>query len=66
MLEWLNYYYIMALILVVPAKLVCDKAGFNPRMSFLLLVPFVGYLGLCFILAFKPWPISKLQDGRRA
>jgi len=68
MIEWLNLYYLTALVLMVPAKLICDKAGFNPRLSLLLLLPFAGYLALCFFLALKPWPAAAkiIKGGRDA
>jgi hypothetical protein len=49
-------YYLPALIILYPAWRICRRAGFNPLVSLLLLVPLLGLLLLTLYLAFKEWP----------
>lgn len=51
---------------LIPAWQITKKTGFNPAMTLLVLVPFLGGLiGLIlfWILAFKQWPLERRAKG---
>jgi hypothetical protein len=43
-----------ALLTVLPFWFIFEKAGFNPLLSVLMIVPVVG-LVMLYVLAFRPW-----------
>ncbi|ADK86321.1 hypothetical protein Deba_2968 [Desulfarculus baarsii DSM 2075] len=55
---------ILALLLVIPAWKVCQKAGFDPKWGLLVFVPYLGYLALSLKLALSPWPAASGRGGR--
>lgn len=51
---------LVALVLIiVPLWRICGRAGFNPALSLLAIIPFLGFLIVAAILAFAEWPASK-------
>jgi hypothetical protein len=42
---------------------VLEKAGLAPALAFLCFVPYVGIAIVLAILAFSPWPNSKLNEN---
>ncbi len=46
-------------LIVVPLWKICARAGFNPLLSLLAIIPVVGLLAVAIILAFTEWPASK-------
>lgn len=55
-------YIIVAIIIVVPLWKIFRKAGFNPALSLLVLIPFFGMLITTVILAFVTWPVIKSSE----
>jgi hypothetical protein len=52
-----------ALLTVVPFWKICQKAGFPPPLSLLMLVPIANVV-LPFYIAFAQWPaLSNVQQG---
>lgn len=52
--------WMIAVILIFPIWKICSKAGKNPGISLLSLIPFFGFVVVCLILAFSNWPsVSK-------
>ncbi|MDB5692899.1 MAG: hypothetical protein JWO81_1962 [Alphaproteobacteria bacterium] len=47
---------VLAVILVVPLYRIMQKAGLNPLLSLIIIVPGLGYLVAIGILAFAEWP----------
>jgi len=56
-------YYIGALFLFYPAWRICRRAGFDPKLALVVLVPFVGMLILVAYLAFGNWPAASGKEG---
>jgi len=54
-------FFILALIVMFPMWRIFKRAGFNPALSLLVLVPWVGLLIASAILAFAEWP--RLRRG---
>jgi type VI protein secretion system component VasK len=50
-------------LVVVPYWQIFRKAGFNPALSLLMVVPLAN-LVMLFYLAFAEWPILKQQQGK--
>jgi hypothetical protein len=48
-------YLFISVLLIVPFWKICQKAGFNPALSMLILVPYFGLLIVMGLLAFKAW-----------
>lgn len=49
-------FFILAVIVMFPMWRIFRRAGFNPALSLLVLVPWVGFLIASAILAFADWP----------
>jgi len=56
MLEWNGWggYIIVSVLVIIPFWKIFRKAGFNPLLSILLVVPLVN-LGILYYIAFTPW-----------
>jgi hypothetical protein len=51
------FFWLIALILViVPLWRICGRAGFNPALSLLAVIPLLGFLIVAAVLGFVPWP----------
>ena len=51
---------VIALVLViVPLWRICRRAGFNPALSLLAIIPVFGFLALAAVLGFAEWPSLK-------
>ena len=50
---------IAVILLVVPLWKICGRAGFNPALSLIAIIPLLGLLFVGGILAFAEWPVSK-------
>ncbi|MCX6143073.1 MAG: hypothetical protein NTZ35_07625 [Ignavibacteriales bacterium] len=50
-----------AVLLVLPYWSIFRKAGFDPNLSLLMLIPLVN-VAMLFYLAFAEWPILKQQQ----
>ncbi len=59
LLSDLEGHLLLGLLLILPAWKICGKAGFNPLLSLLVFVPYLGYLALSLILAFAAWPMAQ-------
>ncbi len=46
-------------LIVVPLWKICARAGFNPLLSLLAIIPVIGLLAVAGILAFSEWPASR-------
>lgn len=55
MIGWI----IGSLLVVVPMWRICGRAGFNPALGLLSLIPWLGFVIVSGILAFSQWPASK-------
>ncbi|MBV8165709.1 MAG: hypothetical protein JO021_02875 [Alphaproteobacteria bacterium] len=44
-----------ALIVIIPLWRICERAGLQPAISLLALVPVVGFVLVALILAFSAW-----------
>lgn len=53
----------LAAILVLPLYRIMAKAGLNPLLSLIIVIPVLGYLIVIGILAFATWPNE--PDGYR-
>jgi len=54
---------LLSVIVVVPLYRVMAKAGLNPLLSLIIVIPGLGYLIVIGILAFATWPNE--PDGYR-
>jgi hypothetical protein len=52
------WFIIMAIIMIIPFWKIFQKAGFNPALSLLMLIPLVNIIAI-FYLAFAAWPASR-------
>lgn len=50
-----------AVLTVIPFWKICQKAGFPPPLSLLMLVPIANII-LPFYIAFSPWPALEHQE----
>ncbi len=48
-------YLIIEALIIFPAWKIFKRAGMNPALSLLILIPGVGYFIAVGILAFSPW-----------
>ncbi len=46
-------------LLVIPLWKICARAGFNPALSLLAIIPLLGLLIVAGVLAFSEWPAAK-------
>ena len=54
---------LLAALVIVPLFRIMKRAGLNPALSFLIVIPGLGYLAVIGILAFAQWPTE--PDGYR-
>lgn len=50
---------VVLILVVVPLWRICGRAGFNPALSLLAIIPVLGFLIVAAILAFAEWPASQ-------
>jgi hypothetical protein len=50
------WFIIMAVIMIIPFWKIFQKAGFNPALSLLMLIPIINIIAI-FYLAFAAWPV---------
>ena len=55
-METLIWLIVVAVLLVVPLFRIMNRAGLNPILALLILIPGLGYLAVIGILAFAEWP----------
>jgi len=65
MAEVLFSFILTLVLLLFPLWKIFGKAGFNPLLSLLLLIPFFGAVACVLILAFGRWPATegRSDDG---
>lgn len=51
------------LLLIIPLWKICGRAGFNPALSLIAIIPLLGLLIVGGILAFSEWPVSKSRSS---
>lgn len=51
------------LLLIMPLWKICGRAGFNPALSLIAIIPFLGLLIVAGILAFSEWPAPKSSSS---
>lgn len=56
------WFFVGCAITVIPFWKICEKAGFNPAMSLLMLIPLVNFF-FPFYLAFAAWPALERRRG---
>lgn len=57
--------FIAALVVIIPLWKIHEKAGFNPYLSLIVFVPWLGLVFSPLILAFAPWPtLNKTKDTK--
>ena len=56
-----GWWLVLSLLVVVPLWRIYGRAGLNPALSLLVLIPWVGGLAVLAVLAFSSWPA---QAGR--
>lgn len=47
------------ILVIVPLWRICSRAGFNPALSLLAIIPFVGFVIVAAVLGFADWPSLK-------
>jgi len=50
---------VVLILIIVPLWRICARAGFNPALSLIAIIPLLGFLIVAAILAFAEWPVSK-------
>ena len=55
----------LAALLIIPVWRIFRRAGLQPALALLLLVPGLGVLIVSLILAFSRWPAAEGGAGRR-
>ena len=58
----LGQYYVVAGLLIIPVWRIVRNSGLDVRLALLLFAPFLGWLIVLGILAFRRWPINRLPD----
>ena len=51
--------FLIALILIIPTWRIFDRAGLNPFLSLVLLIPVAGFVLVLAMLAFTRWPSTE-------
>lgn len=54
-----GWWFIISLLVVVPLWRIYQRAGLNPALSLLVLIPWVGGLVVLAMLAFSSWPARR-------
>jgi hypothetical protein len=62
-MEGMFGWIIGSLLIVVPMWRICGRAGFNPALGLLSLVPWLGFLIVSAALAFLQWPATKSPNA---
>lgn len=58
------FFWLVALVLViVPLWRICGRAGFNPALSLLAVIPLLGFLIVAAVLGFAPWPAQQTKKA---
>jgi len=65
MLESLGQYYIVAGLMIIPLWGIVRKTGLDRRFALIVLVPYIGWLIVLGLLAFRRWPANRLPEVRR-
>ena len=60
--EEILYTVILGLILIYPLWRIHSRAGFNPLLSLFIFLPFLGYLIVYLMLAFRRWPATEMSS----
>ncbi len=55
--------FAFALVVMIPLWRICQRAGLQPAIALVALVPYVGILIVAAILAFARWTGVHAQDG---
>ena len=63
-MEDLIWAVILAVLIVVPLWRICGRAGFNPALSLLAIIPWLGFLIVAAVLGFAEWPSLKNRQPR--
>lgn len=50
-------------LFIIPLWKICGRAGFNPALSLIAIVPLFGFLVVAGILAFAEWPSLKARSS---
>ena len=45
-----------AVLVIVPLWRIMGRAGFNPALSLLVIIPWLGFVIIAALLAFAEWP----------
>ncbi len=54
---------IVAVLVVVPLWRICGRAGFNPALSLVVVIPWLGFLIVAAVLGFAQWPSLKNRSS---
>ncbi|MDB5731035.1 MAG: hypothetical protein JWQ03_930 [Variovorax sp.] len=49
-------FVVFVVLFVIPLWRICSRAGFNPALSLLVIIPLVGSIVLAALLSFREWP----------
>ena len=50
-------------LLIIPLWKICGRAGFNPALSLIAIIPFLGFVVVAGVLAFADWPSLKVRTN---
>lgn len=50
--------FLGVLLLIIPLWKICARAGLNPALSLIAVIPVLGLLVVATILAFAEWPAN--------
>ena len=56
------FWLVMAAIAIVPFWRLCQRVGYSPWLSLLIVVPLLN-IGFVYYLAFSEWPLRKSGSG---
>jgi hypothetical protein len=62
---WFLWMVLVGVIAVLPFWKICQKAGFTPVLSLLMLIPFINLITIYYI-AFTEWPALKGKQPPQA
>jgi hypothetical protein len=54
---------IAAALVIVPLWRICERAGFSPALSLLVVIPWLGFLIIAAVLGFAEWPSLKNRSS---
>lgn len=55
---------ITLILVIVPLWRIFKRAGFNPFLSLLVIIPILGPIIVSCVLSFAEWPASKKVEGK--